>query len=92
VADREAAHRLNGAVELDDAYLGSERAGGKPGRESENKVPIVAAVSINEKGRPLHIKVTQVPGFTNDAIAKWARSNLAPGTAVICDGLACIGR
>ena len=30
MADREAAHRLCGAVEVDDAYLGGERAGGKP--------------------------------------------------------------
>jgi len=89
MADREAAHRLCGAVEVDDAYLGGERAGGKPVRGSENKVPIVAAVSLNEKGRPLYVKVTQISGFTNDAIFKWARSNLAPATAVISDGLAC---
>jgi len=91
MADREAAHRLCGAVEVDDAYLGSERAGGKSGRGSENKVPIVAAVSLNEQGRPLYVKVTQVSGFTNDAISIWARSDLAPGTAVINDGLACFG-
>jgi len=91
MADREAAHRLCGAVEVDDAYLGGERAGGKPGRGSENKVPIVAAVSLSDKGHPLYVKVTQVPGFTNDAISKWARSNLASGTAVPSEGLACFG-
>jgi len=91
MADREAAHRLVGAVEVDDAYLGGERAGGKPGRGSENKVPIAAAVPLNDKGHPLYVKVTQIPGFTNDAISKWARSNLAPGTAVLSDGLACFG-
>jgi len=91
MAAREQAHRLCGAVEVDDAYLGGERAGGKPGRGSENKVPIVAAVSLNDKGRPLNVKVTQISGRTNDAISKWARSNLAPGTAVLSDGLACFG-
>jgi hypothetical protein len=40
-------------VQLDDAYLGGERSGGKPGRGSENKVPFVAAVSMNDVGRPL---------------------------------------
>ena len=70
MADREAAHRLVGAVEVDDAYLGGERAGGKPGRGSENKVPIAAAVSLNDRGHPLYVKVTQIPGFTNDAISK----------------------
>jgi len=62
MADREAAHRLCGAVEVDDAYLGGERAGGKPGRGSENKAPAVAAVSLSDKGHPLYVKVTQVPG------------------------------
>ncbi len=60
MADREAAHRLSGAVEVDHAYLGGERAGAKPGRGSENKVPIVAAVSLSDKGHLLYVKVTQV--------------------------------
>jgi len=89
MATREAQHRLSGTVQVDDAYLGGERAGGKPGRGSENKVPIVAAVSLNDAGNPLYVKVTPVPGFTSDAISKWARANLAPGADVLSDGLAC---
>ena len=84
IADREAAHRLYGAVE---AYLGGERAGGKPGRGSENKGPIVAAISLRNTGRPLYVEVTQVPGFTSDAILKWTRSNLAPRTALLSYGM-----
>jgi len=84
---REAEHRLSGTVQVDDAYLGGERAGGKPGRGSENKVPFVAAVSLNDKGNPLYVKATPVRGFTSDAISKWAQSNLEPGTAVLSDGL-----
>jgi hypothetical protein len=34
MSDRAAAHLLNGAVQLDDAYLGGERSGGKAGRGS----------------------------------------------------------
>ena len=89
MAAREAQHRLSGTVQVDDAYLGGERAGGKPGRGSENKVPFVAAVSLNGEGNPLYVKVTPVPGFTSDAISKWAQSNLAPGTDVLSDGLGC---
>ena len=89
MAKREAVHRLTGTVQVDDAYLGGERAGGKPGRGSENKVPFVAAVSLNDEGNPLYVKVTPVSGFTSDAIAKWARSNLTPGADVLSDGLAC---
>jgi transposase-like protein len=89
MAAREAEHRLSGTVQVDDAYLGGERAGGKPGRGSENKVPFVAAVSLNDEGNPLYTKMTPVPSFTSDAISKWARSNLAPAADVLSDGLGC---
>lgn len=89
MAARESQHRLSGTVQVDDAYLGGERAGGTPGRGSENKVPFVAAVSLNDQGNPLYAKVTPLPGFTSDAISEWARANLAPGTDVLSDGLGC---
>ena len=41
---REESRQLSRRVEIDDSYLRGERAGGKPGRDSENKVPFVAAV------------------------------------------------
>lgn len=89
MAQRDAMHRLSGTVQIDDAYLGGERAGGKPGRGSENKVPFVAAVSLNGQGNPVYAKMSLVPGFTSEAISKWARSNLAPGADVLSDGLGC---
>jgi len=89
MAARESCHRLEGAVQVDDAYLGGERAGGKPGRGSENKVPIVAAVSLDAKGRPRFLKLNMVSGFTSEAIGQWAKACLAPGCAVISDGLGC---
>ena len=74
-------HRLSGAVQLDDAYLGRERAGGKAGRGSEHKVPfVVAAVSLDEQGRPMYLKLHLVSGFTSQAIGNWAKANLAPRT------------
>jgi transposase-like protein len=89
MAARDAKHRLSGLVQVDDAYLGGERAGGKPGRGSENKVPFVAAVSLTDAGGPRFAKLTMVPGFTNLAISKWAQTNLAKGTSVLSDGLGC---
>ena len=74
---------------MDDAYLGGERAGGKAGRGSENKVPFVAAVSVNGKGHPLYVKLNLVSGFTSKAIGKWAQASLLPGTVVTSDGLGC---
>ena len=91
MADREDRYLLEGKVQVDDAYLGGERAGGKVGRGSENKVAFVAAVSLNEADRPLRVRLTPVPGFTLKAVAAWAKDHLAPGSAVFSDGLACFG-
>ena len=74
---------------MDDAYLGGELSGGKVGRGSENKIPIVAAVSLNEAGHPIHARITAVSGFSSEAISDWAKHHLAPGSHVISDGLAC---
>jgi hypothetical protein len=74
---------------MDDAYLGGELSGGTAGRGSENKVPFIAAVSLNEKGHPVYLKLTLVAGFTRDAIKEWANAHLAPGTVVTSDGLSC---
>jgi len=91
MAEREERYVLDGKVQVDDAYLGGERSGGKVGRGSENKVPFVAAVSLSDDGRPLRIKLTPVPGFTLKAISVWAKEHLAPASAVFSDGLACFG-
>lgn len=86
---REAGHVLDGRVQVDDAYLGGERSGGKAGRGSENKVPFVAAVSLNDDGHPLYVRLSPVAGFSREAIAQWAQATLAPGSTVVSDGLAC---
>lgn len=91
MAERDACHRLSGHIQLDDAYLGGENPGGKPGRGSENKVPFVAAVSLDDQMRPRYVRLTPIPGFTLSAIAAWAKDNLAPGASVSSDGLACVG-
>jgi transposase-like protein len=89
MVEREAGYRLTGTVQLDDAYLGGELSDGTVGRGSANKVPFLAAVSVNEQGHPLRAKFAQLPGFTRKAIAAWAEETLCPGTTVRSDGLAC---
>ena len=43
--------RLTGRGEIDEAYLGGQRSGGKTGRGSENKAPFAAAVQITGDSR-----------------------------------------
>jgi len=40
---------------------GRERCGWQAGRGSENKVPVVAAASVDEAGHPRYIKLATVP-------------------------------
>ena len=88
MAQRDGDQPLSGLVQMDDAYLGGERPG-VGGRGSPNKVPIIAAVSTDDAGRPMRVKLGLPAGFTREAIAKWARVNLTPGCDVRSDGLAC---
>ena len=87
--ERDRVHPLGGIVELDDAYLGGERSGGKRGRGAPGKTPFVAAVETNDEGHPLRMKLTVVEGFRLTEIAAWAQPHLGTGTQVVSDGLAC---
>jgi transposase-like protein len=89
MSESESIRLLSGFVLLDDAYLGGELTGGKAGRGSENKVPFVAAVSLDDENHVLYAKLTPISGFTSVAIAEWAKANLEPDCEVLSDGLAC---
>jgi hypothetical protein len=54
---REDDRQLDGRVEIDDAYVGGERSGGKTAPGSENKVPFVAAVQTTPDGQPQFVCV-----------------------------------
>ena len=88
LSERDRQTPLEGMVQLDDATLGGERPG-VGGRGSPNKVPIVAAVSTSDDGRPLFVKINPLSEFTSQAITDWARRNLLPGCDVRSDGLNC---
>lgn len=57
------AYVLQGA-QIDDVYSSWKPPGGKPGPNSENKVPIVAAISLNAAGQPIHAKSSPLAEFT----------------------------
>ena len=87
--ERDDSKPLRGIIQLDDVYWGGERRGGKRGRGSANKVPFVAAVSLNEEGHPIAMNMNVVKGFRLTEIARWAKHHLQPKSTVISDGLAC---
>ena len=56
--ERDATKRLTGRIEIDDAYLGGERNGGKRGRGAPGKTPIVASVETTPEGKPIRLCVS----------------------------------
>jgi transposase-like protein len=89
VAREAAKPKLQGRIEIDDAYLGGERSGGKRGRGAAGKMPIVAAVETTLERKPRRIKLTVVKGFRKKEVEKLAKRDLAPGSNVVSDGLSC---
>jgi hypothetical protein len=90
---REEPRQLNGFVQIDDAYLGGERNGGKPGRGSENKQAFVIAVETDANlEHPRFAVIEPVRTFDNDAITEWAQRRLAPEAEVFSDGLGAFRR
>jgi transposase-like protein len=87
--ERENKQPLYGRIEMDDAYLGGKRVGGKRGRGAAGKVPFVAAVETNEKGHPTRMKLCRVGGFRRREIHKAATRILDSSAVVVSDGLTC---
>lgn len=84
---RDASYQLHGRVEMDDAYLGGERAGHiNGGRKAANKTAFIAAVQTHADGRPQYMCLTPVHDFTNADVAQWAKRHLAAGCHVVSDG------
>jgi transposase-like protein len=81
-------HRLlQGRVEVDDAYWGGERRGGKRGRGAPGKQAFVAAVETTEEGHPLFMKCSPVNGFRKQTLQRWANHLLSGKAHVISDAL-----
>lgn len=85
---REEDRRLAGRVEIDDAYLGGRRSGGKTGRGSENKVPFLIALQTTEDCKPHLVCFSQQP-FTKEAMDRFLARSLALPLTLVSDGLSC---
>ena len=84
--ERNAAKRLKGEVQMDDAYLGGEHPGAY-GREG--KTPFLAAVSLTGEGKPDQIVLRRVGRFCNAAIVRVAGAAFEAGVHAVSDGLRC---
>ena len=81
--EQEKSRKLNGFVQIDDAYLGGERNGGKRGRGSENKQAFVIAVSTDGQ--------LQHPTLCRDRARSRLRQRLAGRLGRAAYGTGCRG-
>ena len=87
--ERDNSWQLGGFVQVDDAYWGGERHGGRRGRGSENKAPFVAAVQTDADNHPHYMRFNSVDNFQRSTIKEWAEHALKKGARVVSDGLSC---
>jgi len=78
--ERDDSQPLSGNVQMDNAYLGGERPGGKRGRGAAGKTPFVAAVQTNGDGHPIAMRLSKLQGA-------FARLSSLPGRRNICGPL-----
>ena len=79
--------KLAGRVEVDDAYLGGQRSGGRRGRGAAGKIPFVAAVETTAERKPRRLRLTVVKGFRKKEIETLAKRDFAAGSNIVSDGL-----
>ena len=76
--ERDDTRPLGGWVQLDDAYWGGQRRGGKSGRGAPGKTPFVAAVELNREGRPTRMRLSRVGGFRSEEIGAGPGATSSP--------------
>lgn len=82
--ERDSRYLLSGIVELDDAYFGAPKKGGKRGRGTE-KAKVMIGVSINEEGHPQYLKMEVVADLKEDTVMQFAQKHVKDGSTISSD-------
>jgi transposase-like protein len=91
MGDRDAHYQLAGLVEVDDAYFGGPKSGGKRGRGTE-KAKVLVAVSLNEKGKPQFVKMAITDNVASEALISFTGKNIAEGSIIRSDAYRSYGK
>jgi transposase-like protein len=86
MGDRDAKYYLDGVVDMGDAFFGAPSEGGKRGRGTE-KTPAIAALSLDEEGRPGYLKPQAVGNIDGVGVIGAAHDTITPGAAIHTGGL-----
>lgn len=85
MADRDADYRLDGAVEMDEAYFGALEPGLR-GRGA-GRAKALVAVSVTPEGKPRFVKIQQVRRLDGRGVKRFALAGIEPGSRIRTDGL-----
>ena len=85
---RTSSSRLQGSVEVDEAYVGGVHSGGKRGRGSENKAIVVIAVEVLFPKGFGRIRIRRVGDVSGDSLVGFIRDVVEPGSTILTDGWA----
>jgi transposase-like protein len=87
MGERDQEYLLSGIIELDDAFVGGKSTGGKRGRGSEKKTPILVACENREKeGRAGYLKMRVVPKIDEQHVKAFSAASITPQQCLKIDG------
>ncbi len=81
---RDNTYTLGGNVEMDEAFFGGKKTGGKRGRGAD-KAKVAVALEINEGAYPIHLKMQVIPDCLGETLFDFANNNIERGTTIHCD-------
>jgi hypothetical protein len=91
MGERDKNYKLNGIVEIDEAFFGAPAEGGKRGRGTD-KTAVFVSVSLTEAGNPSYVKMKVVESDENESVdgktaLAFAESAIVKGSEIHTDGL-----
>jgi len=77
--------KLQGRIEVDEAYIGGVNRGGKRGRGSENKVLVAVAVEVNDN-KTGRVRLKVIDGASSASLHGFVKDVIQEGSIIITDG------
>lgn len=85
---RDERYVLQGLVDVDETYVGGEEPGhrGRPGCDSDKKVPVAVALEMDEHGKPKRVAMSSVKRVNGHCLRQFAQRVIAKGSTLRTDG------
>lgn len=87
MAERNGRYKLQGEVEIDEAFFGGCLPGGKRGKGSENKQKVLVMASVNEViDAPLYVHFEVVDDLKGETLKREIVEHIEKGSNLVTDG------